>query len=78
MGITLHPGRLRWEMTRRGWTATALAREARISQGTVCTALAGRAISVTSLSLIAEALSRAPVMDVIDSLLSDSSSSTVE
>jgi len=44
----------------------------------VCTALAGRAISVTSLSLIAEALSRAPVMDVIDSLLSDSSSSTVE
>jgi hypothetical protein len=37
-----------------------------------------RRLSVTSLSLTATALSSAPVIAVIDSLLNDSSSSTLE
>jgi lambda repressor-like predicted transcriptional regulator len=61
--------RLRYEMTRRGWGATDLAREARLSHATVSTALAGHAITAKSLSLIAEALSRVPPSDVIDNLI---------
>jgi len=58
-------------MTRRGWAATDLAREARLSQATVSAALAGKAISATSLSLIAKALSRTPAIDLVDKLLAE-------
>jgi len=56
-------------MTRRGWAATDLAREARLSQATISTALAGRPVAAKSLALIATALSRAPVLDIVDSLI---------
>jgi transcriptional regulator with XRE-family HTH domain len=69
MSVVLHSERLRLEMARRGWDAVGLAREARISQATVSTALAGRPISAKSLSLIAQALLRVPASAVIDSLL---------
>ena len=69
MGVTVHPGRLRQEMARRGWAAADLAREARLSPATVSAALDGRPIAVTSLGLIANALARVPANGMIDSLL---------
>ena len=69
MGSVVHPGRLRIEIARRGWSATDLAREARLAQSTVSAALAGRPISNRSLELIARALLRAPAVDVIDLLI---------
>jgi len=56
-------------MIRRGWAATDLARESRLSQATISAALAGRPIAERSLALIAKALSRASVLDVVDSLV---------
>ena len=56
-------------MARRGWAAVDLARESRVSQATVSTALSGRPIAEKSLALMAAALKRTPVMDVLDSLI---------
>jgi lambda repressor-like predicted transcriptional regulator len=56
-------------MARRGWAACDLAREARLSEATVSTALAGRPIAARSVGLIAEALTRVPVLPALDSLL---------
>jgi hypothetical protein len=61
--------RLRRELARRGLSASQLAREAGLSTPTITAALGGRAISATSLRLIAQALTRLPALDVIDSLL---------
>lgn len=69
VSVVVHPGRLRHEMVRRAWAATDLARESRLSQATVSAALAGRPIAEKSLELIADALSRVPAKDVIDSLI---------
>jgi transcriptional regulator with XRE-family HTH domain len=69
MSVVVRPGRLRHEMIRRGWAATDLARESRLSQATISAALAGRPVAEKSLALIAKALSRAPVLDVVDSLI---------
>lgn len=56
-------------MTRRGWAATDLARESRLSNATISSALTGKAIAEASLALIARALSRAPVLEVVDALI---------
>jgi len=56
-------------MTRRGWDAFRLAKEARLSPATVSAALAGRPIAARSLTMIAEALLHAPVLDIIDSII---------
>jgi hypothetical protein len=56
-------------MIRRGWGATDLARESRLSQATISSALAGRPIAEKSLALIAKALSRALVLDVVDAMV---------
>jgi transcriptional regulator with XRE-family HTH domain len=69
MSVVVHPGRLRQEMTRRGWNASDLARESHLSQATISAALAGRSIAAGSLALIARALSRVPANGVIDSLI---------
>ncbi len=69
MSFTLHPRHLRHELARRGLSATQLARESGLSTPTITAALAGRAISATSVSLIAKALARLPVLELIDSLL---------
>jgi len=69
MGVVVHPGRLRHELARRGWSATDLAREAGVSPPTVSAALAGRAISARSVGLMAQALMRVPALDVIDALI---------
>jgi lambda repressor-like predicted transcriptional regulator len=63
-------------MARRGWGATDLARESRLSQATISTALAGRPVAEKSLALIAKALSQAPVLDGIDALIMSERSET--
>jgi transcriptional regulator with XRE-family HTH domain len=69
MGVMVHPGRLRQEMIRRGWAACDLARQARVSEATVSAALAGRPIAPSTLGRMAGALAKAPVLQVIDSLI---------
>ena len=69
MSVIIHPGRLRREMARRGWAATDLARESKLSPATVSAALGGRAIAAGSVALIAAALARVPANGVIDSLI---------
>ncbi len=69
MGVVVHPGRLRLELARRAWSAADLAREAGISPPTVSAALAGRAISTTSLARIAACLARVATLPAIDGLI---------
>jgi lambda repressor-like predicted transcriptional regulator len=69
VSVVIHPGRLRQEIARRGWSARDLAHEARLSEATVSAALAGKPIAASSVALIANALTRVPASDVIDSLI---------
>ena len=69
MSVAVHPGRLRLELARRGWSAADLAKESGLSQPTISAALAGRAITARSLALVARALAGAPVLEVVDTLL---------
>jgi transcriptional regulator with XRE-family HTH domain len=69
MSVLVHPGRLRYEMARRGWAASDLARESRLGPATISAALRGRPIAAKSLALIARALSRVPVLDLVDSII---------
>lgn len=70
MSVHVISTRLRFEMDRRGLSATELAHAARVSRPTVCAALDDRGISSRSLQRIAAALMAIPVIDVLDSLLS--------
>jgi transcriptional regulator with XRE-family HTH domain len=69
MSVTVHPGRLRQEIARRGWNPVDLAHAARLSPATVSAALRGKPISAASLNLMAQALARTPTIDLIDRLL---------
>jgi lambda repressor-like predicted transcriptional regulator len=69
MSIAVDPARLKLEMDRRGLSAAALAREARLSPPTVTAALAGRPISAASLQLIAKTLARLSVLEMADVLV---------
>jgi lambda repressor-like predicted transcriptional regulator len=69
MSVILDASRLRNEMARRGWSAADLSRHSRLSQATVSAALSERPITARSLGLIAEALARAPTVEMIERLL---------
>lgn len=69
MSVVVHAGRLRYEMVRRGWSASDLARESRLSPATISVALAGRPIAAKSLDLIASAFTRVPARKAIDGLI---------
>ena len=69
VSVVVHAGRLRFEMVRRGWSASDLARESRLSAATISAALAGRPIAAKSLDLIADTFTRVPARQAIDSLL---------
>ena len=69
MSVTINAARLRFEIARRGWSATDLARESRLSPATVSAALAGRPIAAKSLDLIAETFTRVPARQAIDQLI---------
>ena len=79
MSVVIHAGRLRQEIARRGWAGRDLARAAHLSDATISAAMAGRPIAARSMMRIAEALLRAPTLDIADSLLmSDGDSPGVE
>lgn len=69
MSTPLNAEVLRHEAALRGWSASDLAKEAGLSDATVSSALAGKPISAASLKLMATALKRAPVDEVIERLL---------
>ena len=69
MSVTVHAGRLRFEMVRRGWCASDLARESRLSPATISAALSGRPIAAKSLDLIGDAFTRVPSRKAIDELI---------
>ena len=69
VSVIVHAGRLRFEMVRRGWSASDLARESRLSPATISAALAGRPIAAKSLDLIAETFTRVPARQAIDGLI---------
>jgi transcriptional regulator with XRE-family HTH domain len=69
MSVGIDAERLKYEMARRGLSASELARAARLSPQTVGAALAGREISSSSLRLIGSALGDSPIIAVIDALL---------
>ena len=69
MSVNVHPGRLREEISRRGWSPLDLAHAARLSPATVSAALNGKPIAASSLNLIAKALAAKAPVEVIDRLL---------
>jgi lambda repressor-like predicted transcriptional regulator len=62
---------LRQEMARRGLSPRDIAVSGKLSVLTVRSALASRRIAPRSLKIIAEALDRFPVLQVVDALLLD-------
>lgn len=69
MSVIVNARRLRFEMVRRGWSASDLARESRLSPATISAALAGRPIAAKSLDLIGDAFTRVSARRAIDELL---------
>lgn len=69
MGVRINPARLDRELSRRGWSATDLARASGCSPSTVSGARRGRKVTNETLSKIANALLNAPVVPGVDSLL---------
>ena len=69
VSVIVHAGRLRFEMIRRGWSASDLARESRLSPATISAALAGRPIAAKSLDLIGDAFTRVSARKAIDELI---------
>jgi transcriptional regulator with XRE-family HTH domain len=65
----MHPARLERELARRGWNATDLAKASGISVATISAARHGRPVANATLSKIADALLKAPVVPGIDDLL---------
>jgi hypothetical protein len=56
-------------MERRGLSARALAREAKVSTSTVCRAISGDGVSGRCLTVITKALERFEVLPLVDELL---------
>lgn len=69
--ISLEPSKLQLELCRRGWQAIDLARKASVSPATVTAALQAKPLKVRTLYKIAKALSDAPGLAEVDSLLSE-------
>jgi DNA-binding Xre family transcriptional regulator len=69
MATRMHAARLERELARRGWNATDLAKASGISVATISAARHGRPVANATLSKIANALLRAPVIPGVDDLL---------
>ena len=69
MSVTLAADRLRFEIARRGWSNSDLARAAGVSAATVTTATAGRPVSSNTLRKIAVALAAAAPVSGVDDIL---------
>ena len=70
----VHAERLRLELARRGWDGCDLAAAAGLSCATGSAAMRGRTVSTATLRKMVFALSRAPVLSVIDELVEASQS----
>lgn len=69
MTTRMHPARLDLELARRGWNATDLARASGISVATISAARHGRPVANSTLTKIADALLKAPVIPGVDDLI---------
>ena len=69
MSIIVHAGRLRFEIACRGWSASDLASEARLSRATISAALSGRPVAASSVALIARVFAKSPPDEIIVRLL---------
>ena len=69
MSVVVDARRLWFEMVRRGWSGSDLARESRLSPATISAALAGRPIAAKSLDLIGDAFTRVSARKAIDDLI---------
>ena len=69
MSIIVPAGRLRFEIACRGWSASDLAREARLSRATISAALSGRPVAASSVALMARAFAKSAPDEIIDRLL---------
>jgi transcriptional regulator with XRE-family HTH domain len=67
--VLIDPDRLRLELARRGWTARELSVRSGASGPTLSAVMAGRGVRPGTIKRIALALSQAPVVEGIDSLL---------
>jgi transcriptional regulator with XRE-family HTH domain len=71
MDILVNRDRLSHELARRGWTVAELAVRAGVSAPTVTAVMAGRLVRPSTVKRIALAISKAPVVDGIDQILTD-------
>lgn len=69
MATRMQPARLDRELARRGWNASDLAKASGISVATISAARHGKPVANSTLSRIADALLRAPVVPGVDDLL---------
>ena len=69
MSVTLADDRLRFEIARRGWNNSDLARAAGVSAATITTATSGRPVSSSTLRKIAVALAAAAPVSGVDDIL---------
>ena len=71
IAMRLDASRLRRELARRGLDQQTCASAARISAATMSAAAAGKPVRVGTARAIADALTRAPVIDELDVLLAE-------
>lgn len=71
MSVRVNGNRLERELARRGWTGQDLALAARLSPATVSAARQGRSVNLRTLSRMATALLKAPVVDGLEALLGE-------
>lgn len=69
MSVAIDPAELQLQMVRRGLSGAGLARAAQLSAATVSAALAGKRVSINTLTAIAKALTTAPELAIVDSLI---------
>jgi transcriptional regulator with XRE-family HTH domain len=69
MSVRINAARLDYELARRGWSATDLARAAGCSASTISGLRRGRPVNHETLRKIAAALDAAPIAPGIDLLL---------
>lgn len=69
--VVINPLRLRHELARRGWTVADLSARAGVSAATLSAVMAGRPVRPTTAKRIALAISKAPVVDGMDRILTE-------
>jgi lambda repressor-like predicted transcriptional regulator len=71
MNVSINRERLCNELARRGWTVADLSARAGVSAATLSAVMAGRPVRPTTAKRIALAISKAPVVDGMDRILTE-------